>query len=199
MMLLITNEVYEEQKLLNLVQDLNLNGIKLAIDLTQAMTVIENQKNHIDLIIISSVVLDEVKYTLKEISIFSNFFSGPILAKVDDEKFGIELMRESLVNDFYLACPQDKVLEFERLKKAFRVAMLRSRVSNSILNIQNSIANIERVVVVNKDTIDSIQKVVRVNKDSVVEIANKDNIQFNIKVVVNNDKIKLSIEEIEKE
>jgi len=143
-LLVVTDEKYEKEKLANLVNDLSLKGLKLANNLTQVKTIISEIKNNINLIIINSPVESETKYYLDGLSSFSNSFKGQILVKVEDERFGIKLMKEGLINDFYVSS-SDKNLEFERLKKAFRIATLRSRVSTTISEIKNSITTLEKM------------------------------------------------------
>lgn len=150
MMLLITNENYDENKIQNLISELKVRGVKVTKELSVAKDIISHHNAQVNLLVINSVVVDDLKHTLEEIKSFSDFFRGPILIKVDDDKVGIQYMKEGLVNDYYVAS-NDKVLEFERLKKAFRIATLRSRVSNTLSEIKDSLAIIENLPVVIHD------------------------------------------------
>lgn len=145
MMLLITDEEYEKSKISNLLEDLDVNDIKITTDLEKAKSLIlDHNHNNVNLIIITSAVIDDIKYDLEQIKSISDILSGPIIVKVKNDLIGMNLMKEHLINDFYVAT-KDKTLEFERLKRAFRVARLRSRVSNTISEIRKNLAELEKI------------------------------------------------------
>lgn len=121
-------------------QRLPVRGILHANTLGEAQKMILKEDD-VDFLLIRNVLIENVAYQLEELKKLSRSFSGAIILKVDNEEIGFSLMKKSIISEYYLS-DEDKDVEFENLKKAFKFASLKRRISKNLCQVNQDFQKI---------------------------------------------------------
>ena len=146
MLLLVVDDKYVVSKKQLYEKELCIQGVVTVNSLFQAEKVISRQFSTEDMsIVINNILLDEFKIDDNDyLRKIRDNFDGAIILKVSDELLGLNLIRDGLITDFYLA-NEDSNIELESLKHAYKLATLKKRANNKIIEINKNLAELKDI------------------------------------------------------
>jgi hypothetical protein len=134
-LLVINNSVFKKDKYL---QNLPVNGVFNASCITD--DVLDDLED------VDYILIEDCDYDIDELKRINCSFNGEIIVKVDDDYVGLQLIKSGAATEYYLSS-NDKNVEVNNLKKAFKLASIKYRLNKNKKDFRETCAKIRKLKV----------------------------------------------------